>query len=228
MVIRRITTTTARVIIIGSNFLSINAVFFDGIKVDNSLILFQSSTTILFKIPEYKACLSANCLPPATDTSVETGGRKIIQISNINGFSNDFTFTLPSKIIVIPGATTIVPYTPPKLAISYINPNTGNRGDKAIITGTGFSTDSMVFFGGFKVDNSLIVSKTSISISFTIPPYQIGCTDPDYEICPKLPLPGIGTILETGGIKNVYVMNTTTKATSTSVTFTLPSKKITY
>ena len=56
----------------------------------------------------------------------------------------------------------------------------------------------------------------------------MGCTEPDYEVCPRLPLPGNGLIIETGGIRSVYVMNTSTKATSTALQFTLPSKKITY
>jgi len=203
-------------------------VFFDGAKIDNDLILSQSSTSIIFKIPEYKSCLSASCVPPTADTVVETGGQKIIQVSNTNGFSNDFAFTLPSKKIVITGIATITPYTPPKLAITSIVPTSGNRGDAATIYGSGFSSDSVVFFAGFKVAENLILSKTNSFISFTIPPFQMGCTDPDLEVCPKLPLPGTGLLIETGGIKTVNVMNTTSKATTSSLYFTLPSKKITY
>ena len=86
----------------GTNFLTSNEIYFDGAKIDSSLILSQSSTSISFKIPDYTSCLSATCLPPTFDTKVETGGKKIIQIANTNGFSNDISFTLPSKIIVIP------------------------------------------------------------------------------------------------------------------------------
>ena len=212
----------------GTGFLSTNSVIFDGVKIDSSLILSKSSSSISFKIPEYKSCLTTYCPPPAVNTIIETGGSKIIQVSNTNGFSNDFIFTLPSNKITIAGATTVTQYTPPKLTISYINPTNGNRGDKATVYGTGFSSDSIVFFGGFKVANNLILSKNSTSISFTIPPFQMGCTEPEYEVCPRLPLPGTGLIIETGGAKTVYVMNTLNKSTSTSATFTLPSKKITY
>lgn len=212
----------------GSNFLTANEVIFDGTKVDKNSILSQSSSSISFKIPEYKSCLVSYCAPQAATSTIETGGRKIIQISNINGFSNDFIITLPSKIIIVPGTPIIKAYTPPKLAVTSIKPVSGNRGDTIIISGRGFSSDSIVFFGGFKVSNNLILTKNSTSISFIVPPYQMGCTDPEYEVCPRLPLPGTGLIIETGGNKNIYVMNTLNKSTSTSVYFTLPSKKITY
>ncbi len=212
----------------GSGFLSSNSIFFDGTKIDSGLIISQSSSTISFRIPQYKACLSVSCLPPTVDTVVETGGQKNIQVSNTNGYSNDSAFTLPYEKVTIPGVSVIVNYTPPKLAITSIKPTTGNRGDIVTISGSGFSTDSIVLFGGFKVADNLIVSKTGASIQFTVPPFQMGCTEPDYEICPRLPLPGTGLIIETGGIKNVYIMNISTKATTTAVEFTLPSKKIVY
>ena len=216
------------VTIYGSGFLSTNDIFFDGSKIDSGLVLSQSSTSILFKVPEYKSCLTSYCPPPAVSTTIETGGPKTVQVSNTNGFSNDYTFTLPSNKITIAGTSNITPYAPPKLAINYILPTSGNRGDIATIYGSGFSSDSTVFFGGFMVANNLILSKNSTSISFMIPPFQMGCTNPDYETCPRLPLPGSGLIIETGGTKDVYVMNTSSRATTTSVTFTLPSKKIVY
>ena len=216
------------VVIKGTGFLSTNDIYFDGAKIDSNLILSQSSSSISFIIPEYKTCLSAYCPAPAFDTIVETGGAKIIQVSNLNGFSNDFSFTLPSKKITIPGATVVKQYTPPKLAITSITPTSGNRGDVVTILGISFSSDSIVFFGGYKVADNLILSKNSTSISFVVPPYQMGCTEPDYEVCPRLPMPGNGLIIETGGIRSIYVMNTSTKATSTALQFTLPSKKITY
>ena len=216
------------VIVNGMGFLTSNDIYFDGAKIDRSLILSQSSTSISFKVPEYKACLSVNCVPPMYDTVVETGGAKIVQVSNANGFSNDFTFTLPGNKVTIAGVSSITVYTPPALTLISINPTFGNRGDTATLTGTSFSNDSIVLFGGFKVADSLILSKTSTSISFTIPPFQLGCTNPDIEICPRLPIYGSGTVVETGGVKSIYIMNTTSKATTTSVTFTLPSKKIAY
>ena len=216
------------VVIKGKGFLSTNDIYFDGIRIDSNLILSQSSTSISFKIPEYNNCPTGYCPASAVDTIIETGGAKIVQVSNLNGFSNDFSFTLPSNKITISGATIVKPYTPPKLAITSITPTSGNRGDAVTISGTSFSSDSIVFFGGYKVADNLILSKNSTSISFVIPPYQMGCTEPDYEVCPRLPLPGNGLIIETGGIRSVYVMNTSTKATSTALQFTLPSKKITY
>lgn len=216
------------IVLKGSGFTSTNSIIFDGTKIDSNLILSQSSTSISFKVPEYKQCLTTYCPQPLVDTNIETGGRKIVQVYNVNGYSNDAVLTLPSKIVTIMAATTVTPYTPPKLAISSIYPTSGNRGDTVTISGTGFSTDSIVFFGGFKVADNLIISKSNTSILFSVPPYQMGCTLPEYEFCPKLPLPGTGLIIETGGVKNINVMNTLTKATSTSFTFTLPSKKITY
>jgi len=213
------------VTIYGSGFLTTNDIIFDGLKIDNSLILSQSSTSISFKIPDYKTCLSAYCPTPTVDTTVETGGKKLIQVSNISGFSNDYYFTLPSKIVVIKGVPTI---TNTKLAVTSISPTSGNRGDIVNLFGSGFSSDSIVLFGGYKVFDPLVISKTNKMISFVVPAFQLGCTDPDYEICPKLPIAGSGTVIETGGGENVYVMNKTTKATTTSVIFTLPSKKITY
>ncbi len=215
------------VIVKGSGFLSANKIIFDGAEIDSSLILSQSSTSISFKIPEYKSCLTSYCPPPKTDTAIETGGTKIIQVSNVNGFSNDFIFTLPSKIITILGVASTTTYSS-KLAVNSITPASGNRGDKAAISGSGFSSDSIVLFGGLKVADNLILSRSNSSISFIVPPFKMGCTEPEYEICPRLPIAGSGTIIETGGIKTVSVMNTSSKATSTSVTFTLPSKKITY
>jgi N-acetylmuramoyl-L-alanine amidase len=212
----------------GSGFTSTNSVYFDGLKIDNNLVLSLSSTSISIKIPEYKQCASVYCTPPRVDTKVETGGRKIIQVSNVNGYSNDFFVTLPSNIITIFAATVVAPYAPPKLSISSIKPISGNRGDNVTISGSGFSTDSIVFFGGFKVADNLILSRSDTSILFTAPPYQMGCTLPEYEVCPRLPLPGTGLVIETGGNKNVSVMNISSKATSTSMIFTLPSKKITY
>ena len=211
----------------GSDFLSTNSIYFDGTQISDSLILSQSSTSISFTIPEYKTCLTSYCVSPTDDTKIETGGKKIIQVSNANGFSNDFYITLPSKIITIAGVPTTT-YAPTKLSLTSISPTSGNRGDMAIISGSGFSSESIVLFGGFKVADNLIIYKNSEIISFIIPPYQIGCTEPDYEICPKLPIAGNGLIIETGGAKTVSVMNKTTKATTTSATFTLPSKKITY
>ena len=216
------------VFIKGSGFTSANSIIFDGAKIDSNLILSQSSTSISFKIPEYKQCVTTYCPPPLVDTKVETGGRKIVQVHNVNGYSNDASLTLPSKIITIAAATVVATYAPPKLAILSIKPLSGNRGDTVTISGTGFSTDSIVFFGGFKVADNLVLSKSNTSILFSVPPYQMGCTLPELEFCPRLPLPGTGLIIETGGVKNVYVMNTLTKATSTSFTFTLPSKRITY
>jgi hypothetical protein len=231
-VITSVTPSTANrgdiVTIKGSGFLSTNDVTFDGTKIDNNLILSQSSTSISFKIPDYKSCLSAYCPLPTVDTTVETGGRKIILVSNTNGYSNDFAYILPSKIIIIKGTPTPAPYVAPKLSLSSIQPISGNRGDLVTVYGSAFSSDSIVFFGGFKVADNLITAKTSNSISFKVPPFQMGCTEPEYEICPRLPLPGTGLIIETGGVKNVYIMNTSSKATTTSVSFTLPSSKITY
>ncbi len=216
------------VTITGNKFLNDNDIYFDGSKIDNALILFQSSTSISFVIPKYSGCILANCLPSTIDTKIETGGKKIIQVSNINGFSNDISFTLPSKIIIIPGTPPIKPYVAPKLSITSITPASGNRGDIIVLTGNSFASDAIIFFGGFKVPDNLVISKTNNIISFFVPPFQMGCTEPDYEICPKLPLPGSGLIIETGGPKDIYVMNIATKATSTAVQFTLPSKKITY
>ena len=119
-------------------------------------------------------------------------------------------------------------YVAPKMALNSIIPTSGNRGDVVVLMGTSFSSDTIVFFGGFKVADYLIISKTNNLISFFIPPFQMGCTEPEYEVCPKLPLPGNGLVIETGGIKNIYTMNSLTKATSTAFQFTLPSKKITY
>ncbi|MFH1454823.1 MAG: hypothetical protein ABIF22_00650 [bacterium] len=216
------------VTIIGSSFVSTSTVIFDGIKIDNNLVTSKSSSSISFKIPEYTYCLSAYCPSPTIDTTVETGGRKIIQVSNTNGFSNDFAFTLPSKKITISGVSTVTIYTPPKLSIDSIKPASGTRGSTAVISGAGFSTDSIILFGGFKVANNLIISRSSNSMSFVIPQFQFGCTEPEYEICPRLPIFGSGTIIETGGTKTVYITNTSNKSTSTSVIFTLPSQKITY
>ncbi len=216
------------VTITGSKFLNDNDVYFDGSKIDSNLILLQSSTSISFIIPAYQQCILANCLPSPVETKIETGGKKTIQVANTNGFSNNVSFTLPSKIIIIPGTPPIKPYVAPKLAINSITPTSGNRGDIVVLTGVSFASDAIVFFGGFKVPDNLVVSKTNNIISFFVPPFQIGCTDPDYEICPKLPLPGNGLIIETGGVKDVYIMNISTKATSTTIQFTLPSKKIIY
>jgi len=208
----------------GSNFLSINDVFFDGLKVDSNQIFSLSSTSIFFKIPEYKTCSASYCPPPATDTKVETGGQKIIQVSNINGYSNDFVFTLPSKMITISAA----PQYTSAFTLSSIKPTSGNRGDMITVYGSGFDNNSVAFFGGFKVADNLTLVKTNNSISFIVPKFQMGCTDPEYEACPKLPLSGQGIIVETGGSKKVFVMNISNKSTTTSATFTLPSLKITY
>jgi len=214
--------------IVGTGFLSTNEIVFDGAKIANSLILSQSSTSISFKIPEYKSCVTGSCLPPKVDTNIETGGQKIVQVSNANGYSNDMTITLPSNIITIAGVPDVIAYQAPKLAVSYISPAIGNRGDTVVVYGTGFSSDSIVMFGGFKVADNLVLYKTNTAITFIIPPFQMGCTEPEYEICPRLPLSGTGLIIETGGVKSVSIMNTSNKATSTSLQFTLPSKKITY
>ena len=213
--------------IIGTDFLTSNNVYFDGTIVDKSLIINQSSTSISFKIPEYKYCASGNCPISSKDTVIETGGKKIVQVANLNGFSNDYYYVLPSKTLVIKG-TPITIYTPPTFALTSVKPVSGNRGDTITLTGSSFSSDSIVLFGGFKVADNLIVSKNSTAISFKVPSFQMGCTEPLYEVCPKLPLVGSGTIIETGGIKNISVMNTLRKATTTSVIFTLPSKKFTY
>jgi len=210
----------------GQNFLTTNDIYFGGLKIDSSLILSQSSTSISFQIPVYQQCGIVYCPPPSVDTNIETGGPIVIQVSNTNGFSNDFIYKLPSKIITIKGVAPVLVQVP--LSISSISPSQGNRGDTATITGTGFTSDTIILFSGFKVANNLILSKTNTSITFTIPPFQIGCTEPSYEICPKLPIAGNGTIIETGGNKTVYVINATNKATTTSLIFTLPSKKITY
>ena len=214
------------VIIQGSYLLFSNSVsiYFDGKKIDDSLILSKSSSSISFIIPSFDSCLSANCLPPINDTKVETGGQKMILVSNTNGFSNSKAITLPSKIVTIPGTSQNIS----KFALNSIDPKSGNRGDKITIYGSGFTSDSIVLFGGFSVPRNFILSRSNTSITFTIPPSQIGCTEPDYEICPRLPVVGQGTIIETGGNKSVYVMNMSTKATTTSAIFTLPSKKITY
>ncbi len=209
----------------GSDFISANTVFFDGAKIDDNLILSESSTSISFKIPDYKSCPASYCPPPAVDTVVETGGKRTIQVSNTNGFSNTVVFTLPSKMVTILAN----PYYSSKLAISSVSPSSGNRGDKITISGSGFLSDSIVLFGGFKVADNLIVSKTNSSIIFIVPPFQLGCTEPDIEICPRLPVSGTtGLTIETGGVKTIYVMNMSDKSTSTPVQFTLPSKKIAY
>jgi peptidoglycan hydrolase-like protein with peptidoglycan-binding domain len=217
------------VTITGSNFLATNGIIFDSVSIDNSLILSQDSTSISFKIPEYNSCIIYRCPQLSVATNVETGGQKGIQVLNANGYSNRVTFTLPSKIVLVPANTVIV--TAPvqeKLSLSYISPTSGNRGNLATIVGTGFSSSSIILFGGFKVADNLIVTRNSTSISFLIPAFQLGCSDPTYEICPKIPLPGTGLIIETGGTKTVYVMNTSDKSTTTSVTFTLPSQKVSY
>lgn len=213
--------------ITGTGFLLTNNVIFDGAVVDDSLVLSVSSSSISFIIPQYKSCSVSYCPLPKTDTTVETGGPRIIQVSNTNGYSNDYTFNLPSKIITIAG-TSNNPLYSSTFALNAIQPTSGNRGDIAVISGSGFSSDSIILFGGFKVSDNLIISRTSNSLSFVVPPFQFGCTNPDYEICPRLPITGSGTVIETGGPKDVYVMNLGNKATTTSVIFTLPSNKITY
>ena len=215
------------VTISGSGFLPDSEVIFDGLKIDKNSISSQSDTQISFKVPEYKQCSVISCPLPSMDTNINTGGKKVIQVANVNGFSNDAYFTITGSIIIIPGVNYIPTYLN-KLNASAINPTSGNRGDIVTISGSGFSADSIILFGGFKVADNLILSKTTTAISFIVPPFQLGCTNPDYEICPRLPIPGSGTIVETGGDKQVYVMSTITKATTTPFTFTLPLYQITF
>ncbi len=212
----------------GTDFLPGSGVFFDGVRINNSQILTQSSTSITFRIPEYQACPTGYCPIPSQDTNIETGGKKVIQVSNMNGFSNDFIFSLPSKIITIKGSALPTVVIREALTISTSTPTQGNRGDTVTLTGTGFANDSVVLFGGFKVPTNFITSKSNTQISFTVPPFQIGCTDPDLEVCPRVPIPGSGTVVETGGDKTITVVNIDSHSTTTSVIFSLPSKTVTY
>lgn len=211
----------------GHSFLEKNEIIFDGLKLDPKYIVSQGSTSISFIIPEFRLCSAEYCPPPTVDTQVDTGGRKVIQLYNANGFGNDAYFTIPNNIVVISGVS-IIPSYFAKFELSSITPTSGNRGDTITISGSGFSSDSVVMFGGFKVPNYLVTTRKFDSISFIVPPFQLGCTDPDYEVCPKVPIAGNGTVIETGGDKSVFVMNMSSKATTSSATFNLPLKQITY
>lgn len=212
----------------GNGFLESNDVFFGGFKVDKNLIISQSTTSISFKIPEYKSCSTEYCPMYISDTRIDTGGRQVVQVYNKNGFSNDIFVTLPNNVIIIPGTNVIPTMYSAKLELLSMSPVSGYRGDTVTLTGTGFTPESIVMFGGYKVPEFMISNRSNSSISFIIPQYQLTCTEPEFETCPRLPIPGSGTTIETGGPKNVYVMNKTTKSTTTSMIFTLPSKKITY
>lgn len=211
----------------GNGFLPNDYVIFDGSMVEKTKIISQGSTSISFIVPDYQLCPTGYCPTPAEDTNIETGGKKTIQISGINGYSNDASFTLASNIIIIKG-NTIPIFIKAQLTISTSTPVIGNRGDTVILKGTGFANDSVVMFGGFKIPSNFVTSKSNTEIYFTVPPFQIGCTDPELEECPRIPLPGSGTVVETGGDKTITIINTNSKATTTSVMFSLPSKKITY
>lgn len=211
----------------GTGFLPTNEVIFDGVKVNKNLIKEETSTSISFIVPQYVECPSGYCPIPTQDTKNETGGKKVIQVSNANGFSNDAFFTLPSKIIITKGVPTI-PNFASTLSISSSTPTSGYRGDTVTLTGTGFANDSVVMFGGYRVPSNFITSKSNEIIYFTVPPFQLGCTDPELELCPRLPIYGSGTVIETGGDKSITVINTNSKSTTTSVMFSLPSKKVTY
>jgi len=212
----------------GSGFLESNDIFFGGFKVDKNLITSQSATAISFKIPEYKTCTVEYCPMYTLDTRIDTGGKKVVQVYNKNGYSNDIYFTLPNNVIVIPGTNIVPTMYSAKLELLSVDPISGYRGDTVVLTGTGFTPESIVMFGGYKVPDFMISNRSNSSISFIIPQYQLTCTEPEFETCPRLPIPGSGTTIETGGPKTVYVMNKTNKSTTTSMTFALPSKKITY
>ncbi len=190
--------------ITGSGFTSDNNVKFD-IGAATHVAASNNGTTLTYTVPSYLgySCSYSqpNCAVIAIAKQV-TPGNYNVSVENANGLSNASVFTVTG------GSTSNAPQ------ISSINPTSGPMGSQVTLTGSGFTSNSLVYFGS-GATNAVNVTSDGNTLSFTVPTYlNPSC----YYSNPQCLVYGPAQQI-TPGTYNIYVSNGV--GTSNTVNFTV-------
>ncbi|MDO8553000.1 MAG: IPT/TIG domain-containing protein [bacterium] len=155
--------------------------------------------TLVFSVPESltPACFysAPRCLLPTRQTSP---GAYNVSITNGNGTSNAFTYTVTAPGVPAPN-------------ISSITPSSGPTGTLVTLSGSGFSSNDIVLIdGGMITANSIGSNQISFILPESVGPY-----------CPTGFMCAMYMRLLTPGMYQISVKDTASDKTSNSVAFTI-------